>query len=181
MRVVTRGFVYLHRSAALVNMGFAVEPALGQAPPMITMLKKNGKRLLENADEAMDHLQSRFPNATYHSVQGDAIASMSIKDQVGHGWCIMNGEDGQGAGGRAGGLHGMAESCRSNEGKPSGIASMRTPICQRQCWLALHVAHHLPTLLDVSSGVRAFSQLNSPAPALTMQCSSSSLSLFAWH
>ena len=62
-------------------MGLAAEPQDSQAP-QITMLKKKGKRVIENADEIMDHLQRVFPWAKYNSLDGEAVASMSIREQV---------------------------------------------------------------------------------------------------
>lgn len=69
------------RSAAFANMGMAAEPANSQAP-LITMLKKKGKRIIENADEVMAHLKDAFPWARFNTLDGDAVASMSIKEQV---------------------------------------------------------------------------------------------------
>ena len=69
------------RSAAFTNMGLAAEPDNSGAP-LITMLKKKGKRILENADEVMAHLQAAFPWARFNTLDGDAVASMSIKEQV---------------------------------------------------------------------------------------------------
>ena len=51
--------------------------------PRITMLKKKGKRVLENADSIMTHLQARFPTAVFETLQGKEIATMSVKQQVG--------------------------------------------------------------------------------------------------
>jgi len=47
------------------------------------MLKKKGKRVLENADSIMTHLQARFPIADFETLEGKAIATMSVKQQVG--------------------------------------------------------------------------------------------------
>ena len=47
------------------------------------MLKKKGKRVLENADNIMTHLQARFPTADFETLKGEAIATMTVKQQVG--------------------------------------------------------------------------------------------------
>ena len=43
------------RSATFANMGLAVEPDNSGAP-LITMLKKKGKRIIENADEVLQQV-----------------------------------------------------------------------------------------------------------------------------
>lgn len=53
-----------------------------RSTPRITMLKKKGKRVLENADSIMSHLWSRFPAAEFETLEGKAIAVMSVKQQV---------------------------------------------------------------------------------------------------
>ena len=63
-------------------MGFSIEDDLGAGPPLITMLKKQGKRILENADDIMLHLQRRFPAAAFRTLEGDAVATMSMREQV---------------------------------------------------------------------------------------------------
>lgn len=72
----------LRRSAAFLNLGLSIEPSLGSGPPRITMLKKKGRRALENADEIMTHLATRFPHAAFSTLDGDAVATMSMKEQV---------------------------------------------------------------------------------------------------
>ena len=62
-------------------MGLAAEPDNSEAP-LVTMLKKKGKRIIENADEVVAHLQAAFPWARFNTLDGDAVASMSIKEQV---------------------------------------------------------------------------------------------------
>jgi len=54
-----------------------------RSTPRITMLKKKGKRVLENADSIMTHLQAKFPTADFETLKGEAIATMSVKQQVG--------------------------------------------------------------------------------------------------
>ena len=48
------------------------------------MLKKKGKRRVENADDVMLHLQSRFQGAEFETLEGEEIAVMGLKDQVSH-------------------------------------------------------------------------------------------------
>lgn len=50
--------------------------------PHVTMLKKDGKRLLENADDLTSQLQYKFMGAKFEIVEGKAIATMSLKEQV---------------------------------------------------------------------------------------------------
>ena len=54
-----------------------------RSTPRITMLKKKGKRVLENADSIMTHLKAKFPTADFETLQGETIATMSVKQQVG--------------------------------------------------------------------------------------------------
>ena len=54
------------------------------------MLKKKGKRLLENADAIMTHLQARFPTADFETLEGEAIAVMSLKQQVSHQHAVLS-------------------------------------------------------------------------------------------
>ena len=70
----------------MLNMGFSVESNLGSSPPLITMLKKKGKRILENADEIVDHLKQRFPASNFTTLEGDAVAVMSMREQV---WILI--------------------------------------------------------------------------------------------
>ena len=53
-----------------------------RSTPRITMLKKKGKRVVENADSIMAHLQAKFPTAEFETLEGEAIATMSVKQQV---------------------------------------------------------------------------------------------------
>ena len=71
----------LRRSAAFKNLGLPLQPTDRQSP-LVTMLKKKGKRILENADEIMAHLQAVFPWARFKSLDGKAVATMSIKEQA---------------------------------------------------------------------------------------------------
>lgn len=50
--------------------------------PHITMLKKEGRRVIENADEVTSHLRQRFTSASFDTLDGKAIAKMSLKEQV---------------------------------------------------------------------------------------------------
>ena len=74
--------MFLCRAAAFANLGIQEEGL--RSSPRITMLKKKGKRLLENADSIMTHLQARFPTAEFETLEGEAIAVMSVKQQVTH-------------------------------------------------------------------------------------------------
>ena len=71
----------LHRSAAFANLGIPRE-ATDSTTPLVTMLKKQGKRIIENADEIVAHLKGAFPWARFNTLDGDAVAVMSIKEQV---------------------------------------------------------------------------------------------------
>ena len=71
----------LHRSAAFANLGIPGE-ATDSTTPLVTMLKKKGKRIIENADEIMAHLKGAFPWARFNTLDGEAVAVMSIKEQV---------------------------------------------------------------------------------------------------
>lgn len=70
------------RVAAFANLGIVEDTQ--RRTPRITMLKKKGKRLLENADSIMNHLRAKFPAAEFETLEGKAIAVMSIKQQVSH-------------------------------------------------------------------------------------------------
>ena len=65
-----------------MNMGLADEPDLGAGKPLITMLKKKGRRGIENTDEIVQHLQSKFTSAEVTVLDGDAVAIMPIAKQV---------------------------------------------------------------------------------------------------
>lgn len=71
----------LGRDAAMVNMGLATEPDLG-AGPQITILKKKGRRIIENTDDIFQRLTAALPDCTVVLVEGERIANMSIRDQV---------------------------------------------------------------------------------------------------
>ena len=65
----------------MVNIGLDATRNRSSAP-LITMLKKQGRRIIENADEIMVTLQQYFPSASLQSLQGHDVAQMSITDQV---------------------------------------------------------------------------------------------------
>lgn len=65
---------------AFKNLGIAEEKR--HRIPLITMLKKDGKRLLENADDLTYRLAQKFKGAKFETVEGKAIATMSLKEQV---------------------------------------------------------------------------------------------------
>ena len=66
---------------------------LGAQPPQITILKKKGRRIIENADEIHQRLVAALPGSKVHLVEGEQIASMSIHDQVcpAHRECMVGG------------------------------------------------------------------------------------------
>ena len=64
-------------------MGILVEPDLGANKPVITILKKSGRRMVENTDEIYQRLLQALPGCHVLLVEGDQIATMSIRDQVG--------------------------------------------------------------------------------------------------
>lgn len=68
------------REAAFANLGIVEDRQ--RSTPRITMLKKKGKRVLENADSIMTHLKARFPTADFETLKGEAIATMSVKQQL---------------------------------------------------------------------------------------------------
>ena len=70
------------RAAAFANLGIVEDTQ--RRTPRITMLKKKGKRVLENADSVMTHLRAKFPAAEFETLEGKAIAVMSVKQQVSH-------------------------------------------------------------------------------------------------
>lgn len=70
------------RAAAFANLGIVEDTQ--RRTPRITMLKKKGKRVLENADSIMTHLRAKFPAAEFETLEGKAIAVMSVKQQVSH-------------------------------------------------------------------------------------------------
>ena len=63
-------------------MGILVEPDLGATKPVITILKKSGRRMVENTDEVYQRLSQALPGCHVLQVEGDQIATMSIRDQV---------------------------------------------------------------------------------------------------
>ena len=65
---------------AFKNLGI-VEEKLHRTPH-VTMLKKDGRRLLENADDLTSQLRQKFKGAKFEIVEGKAIANMSLKEQV---------------------------------------------------------------------------------------------------
>lgn len=50
--------------------------------PMITMITKKGRRIVENANEVMSHLQTKFTMADFQVLSGDMLAEMPIREQV---------------------------------------------------------------------------------------------------
>lgn len=70
------------RTAAFANLGIVEAKHYGM--PHITMLKKEGRRVMENADEVTSQLRQRFPSAKFEVLEGKAIATMSLKEQVKH-------------------------------------------------------------------------------------------------
>ena len=62
-------------------MGLAVEEPQPERP-LITMLKKQGRRVIENTDDIMLSLDGTFPLADFAVIEGGQLATMSIKAQV---------------------------------------------------------------------------------------------------
>ena len=60
--------------------------------PVITLLKKKGRRAIENTEDIMLHLRSKYKGVEFEILKGEAIAAMSIKHQVSYniscGICI---------------------------------------------------------------------------------------------
>ena len=71
----------LRRTAAFENLGVPSQPS-DRNSPLVTMLKKKGKRVLENAGEVVAHLEAVFPWARFNTLDGEAVATMSIREQV---------------------------------------------------------------------------------------------------
>ena len=65
-----------------MNVGIPVEQDLGADKPVITILKKHGRRMVENTDEIYARLKLALPECHVLMVEGDQIATMSIRDQV---------------------------------------------------------------------------------------------------
>lgn len=63
-------------------MGLLDEPDLGASKPMITFLKKKGRRRIENTDDLVERLSAKFPYAVVSVLDGDELAVMSIAKQV---------------------------------------------------------------------------------------------------
>ena len=63
-------------------MGITEEPDLGANKPVITILKKSGRRMVENTDEIYARLAQALPGCHVLMVEGEQIATMSIRDQV---------------------------------------------------------------------------------------------------
>ena len=72
----------LRRAAAFVNVGILVEQDLGAQAPQITILKKKGRRIIENSDEIFQRVTASLPDCRVVLVEGEQIATMSIHDQV---------------------------------------------------------------------------------------------------
>ena len=68
------------RNTAFQNLGIVEQKR--HKIPHVTMLKKHGKRLLENADDLTSQLKRKFKGAKFEIVEGKAIATMSLKEQV---------------------------------------------------------------------------------------------------
>ncbi len=75
----TIGQVYCCRTAAFDNLGIL---ETSQDVPLITMLKKKGRRAIENAETIMDHLRAKYSSARFEMLEGEDIAIMSVKQQV---------------------------------------------------------------------------------------------------
>lgn len=70
------------RAAALMNAGLVDEPDLAAHKPRITVLRKKGRRIIENTDDIVNRLMARFTSAEVAVLDGDDIAVMSIPKQV---------------------------------------------------------------------------------------------------
>ena len=64
-------------------MGIPTEVDLGAQAPQVTILKKKGRRIIENSDEISARLKASLPGCRVVVVEGEQIATMSIRDQVG--------------------------------------------------------------------------------------------------
>lgn len=63
-----------------MNVGITSESQ--QEKPRITVLTKKGRRIIENTDEVVRHLRSAFPQANVVTLDGKALATMSMRSQV---------------------------------------------------------------------------------------------------
>jgi len=74
------------RTAAFDNMGIL---ETSQVEPVITMVMKKGRRAIENAETIMNHLRAKYTSARFEMLEGEAIAMMSVKQQVSNNFqCI---------------------------------------------------------------------------------------------
>lgn len=48
------------------------------------MLKKDGRRIVENADDLASQLKQRFTSANFEILEGNALKTMSLTEQVRH-------------------------------------------------------------------------------------------------
>ena len=55
---------------------------MGARAPQITILRKKGRRIIENSEEIFARLTAALPDCTVVMVEGEQIATMSIHDQV---------------------------------------------------------------------------------------------------
>ena len=72
-----------------MNMGLAKEAAT-PGPPVITVMTKKGRRIIENTDEVVQTVTAAFPSAVVETLDGMALATMSMRDQARPcrpGWC----------------------------------------------------------------------------------------------
>lgn len=53
-----------------------------QVAPKITMLIKKGRRAIENAEAIMHRLKAKYVGVEFETLQGEAVVTMSIKEQV---------------------------------------------------------------------------------------------------
>ena len=68
------------RNMAFKNLG--IVEGKRHRTPHVTMLKKDGRRLLENAEDLTSQLKQKFKSAKFEIVDGKAIATMSLREQV---------------------------------------------------------------------------------------------------
>lgn len=54
------------------------------------MLKKEGRRVIENADGLMLHLQQRFRIAKFEILEGKTLATMSLREQACFVLCLSH-------------------------------------------------------------------------------------------
>jgi len=81
---VGAGDAYKHnlidcREVAFANMGIAESCP---DAPLITMITKQGRRAIENAEDIIDRLQAKYKGVAFKTLHGEDIAVMSIQQQV---------------------------------------------------------------------------------------------------